>query len=96
MLHEVIPDLIRMGYDIDITDLRKYAPIIQANIDETFLEDSGITLREYQYNSVNKLVANSGGIARIATGGGKSFTCAAIAKIYNRGRVESSGYCAFI
>jgi superfamily II DNA or RNA helicase len=47
------------------------------------LIDHGIKLRPYQYNTVNSLLEAGGGIARIATGGGKSFTCAALAKVFN-------------
>ena len=43
-----------------------------------------MTLRPYQYDTVNTLLEAGGGIARIATGGGKSFTCAALSKVLNQ------------
>jgi superfamily II DNA or RNA helicase len=83
LLHEIIPELIGMGYDVAVEDQRKYTPPIEKRIDKSYLIQSGIELRPYQYDTVNTLLSNSGGIARIATGGGKSFTCAALAKVYN-------------
>lgn len=83
-MHEIIPELIKLGYNINLIDQRKYTSPIFTRIDENYLADCGITLRPYQYNTVNEMLNSGGGIARIATGGGKSFTCAALAKVFNQ------------
>lgn len=81
ILNDLIPVLIEMGYDIEIDDRRQtvYHPEF---IDETLFEEYGYTLRDIQYEGVNKLIEHGQGILNIATGGGKSLSAAAIAKVY--------------
>lgn len=83
LLEEIIPEVIAMGYEIEINDLRPAVKLVTERIGPDFFKDYGIGLRPYQYDTVNTLLDHTNGIARIATGGGKSFTCAALAQVLN-------------
>jgi superfamily II DNA or RNA helicase len=89
LLGEIIPTLASLGYDIDVNDLRSgkfvEAKMITADIFSHYIfEDSGqpLMLRDHQVEITNCLLTEGSGIAIAATGAGKTFICAAIAKQY--------------
>jgi superfamily II DNA or RNA helicase len=84
--------LIRLGYDVDISDKRKQEPLEFEPVTEDefvfYKNDKEIRLRDYQLEAVNIALQNHCGIFEMATGSGKTFTCASIAKKYKEfGRV---------
>lgn len=89
-LDDIIPIIDSQGYDIHIEDYRlDHGDLSLPFIDENYLADytlkgNQIILREYQLEAVNRLIENGVGVAEMATGSGKSLTCAAIAKLYSQ------------
>lgn len=78
------------GYEIEFVDRRVPAdftiPPIDENFFEGFLTKEGqpLLLRDFQVFAVNKTFEERCGILEMATGSGKSLTCAAIAKQYQQ------------
>jgi hypothetical protein len=94
LLHEIIPELVNLGYDIIVEDQRKYTPPMEKKIDASYLAANGITLRPYQYDTVNALLANSGGIARIATRWRQKLHMCSIGKNVQLRRLQSNCHCS--
>lgn len=92
LLPEIIPDLERLGYDIDLEDLRQYQVDYQLDpIEEDYLAayrwpaghplaGESIMLRDYQLAAVNEFLANPQSIQCIATGAGKTILTATLAR----------------
>jgi superfamily II DNA or RNA helicase len=95
LLPEVIEELIRMGYDPALEDLRNSVPLEFEKVNEEFWGDQTwpeghrfagekIRLREDQVEVVNKFLENPQCIQEIATGFGKTITTATLAKIVEK------------
>lgn len=87
MLDKVEPLLIHLGYrpdQIEIVDERTVACPDVPLIDDTFLQDYGITLRYYQVDCVNAVIQHHHGIIEAATSAGKTFMASAISKVYDK------------
>lgn len=89
LLSDIVPVLAELKYDIEINDHRTSLSITPPLIDEDFF--SHITnpetnepwkFRDYQVDSINAGISNSGGILIAATGAGKTSVCAALAYAY--------------
>jgi superfamily II DNA or RNA helicase len=91
LLPEIIPFIAGLGYDIDLEDRRKAAPVTPSPIDEDFFNDvwdeknnRWWKMRDYQVEMVNTLMNNGYGIGIAGTGAGKTGMCAALALSYER------------
>lgn len=92
LLPEIIPEIEKLGYDIDLEDRRNYQVDFDlGQITEDFLSahtwpqghpEAGepIMLRDYQLDAVNQFLANTQSIQCIATGAGKTILTATLAK----------------
>jgi superfamily II DNA or RNA helicase len=83
ILDEVLPLIKDMGYKFSVIDKRKSFDLTIPKIDENIFKDYGITLGKHQYESVNSVIDNTGGIIIGGTGAGKSLICAALSKVIN-------------
>ena len=83
MLPVILPMLERMGYDMDLTDLRVPFNFFPDNIGEDFLDDFGTTLRYYQVDAINKVINDRKGFLDLATSAGKTLITAGIVKVYD-------------
>jgi len=97
LLEEIIPDIDRMGYDIELEDLRNHEPLEFDKITESSFSDTvwpeghemagePIVLRDYQVEIINNFLANPQSLQEVATGAGKTLMTAALSK-----RVEKYG-----
>jgi superfamily II DNA or RNA helicase len=89
LLDEIIPTLAELGYDITFDDRRVTKPVFPEPVTEDIFShvifpDSGepLKLRPHQLKVINALIGNGGGVGIAATGAGKTFITAAIAKVY--------------
>lgn len=87
---EIIGILDSEGYEIDMDDQREEDVFVPEPIDEesfafTKWDGTEIKLRDYQVAAVNTALDNRCGLLRLATGAGKSYVCAAIAKQFSPG-----------
>ncbi len=89
LLPEILRELAKMGYKIELKDLRTANLVQPQNITEDifsdyFHPDTGqpIILRDYQVNAVNKLLFDGNGICLACTGSGKTLSCAALLTAY--------------
>lgn len=82
MIPKVVEILETLGYSFTLEDHRKEDIFTPNHIDEGFLIDYGIILRDYQYESVNLAIDHRKGCFQVATAGGKTNITAAIAKVY--------------
>jgi len=93
-LDTILPILDEEGYEIEIEDLRqnyqfKFSPITEnywADQGKTWpkghqLEGQPITLRDYQYDVVNKFLENPQSLQEVATGAGKTITTATLSHL---------------
>jgi superfamily II DNA or RNA helicase len=93
-LETIIPIIEKSGYEIEVEDLRQshkytFTPIDEnywARQDKTWPEghvDAGnpIVLRDYQYDVVNKFLANPQSLQEVATGAGKTITTATLSHL---------------
>lgn len=90
LLDEILPSLVKMGYKVDIEDLRTThivhpKPITEDVFADILHMDTGqpIKVRDYQVNMVNALIEHGYGLALASTGSGKTLTMAALVKTYN-------------
>lgn len=91
LLDEILPYLGSWGYDINLTDNRLPAPVIDFRLDEDFFGElpNGWKLRPYQVEVVNALLAEGSGFAICATGSGKTSMCAAMACVLNAYKLQT-------
>ena len=90
LLPEILPVLDRIGYDIDLEDLRDYTTTFTFDkvSEETFKhknwpkghpkEGEPVVLRDYQIEIVNNFLENPQSLQEIATGAGKTLMTAAL------------------
>ena len=84
MLHELVPFIANEGYDIDLTDLRSPIVLVEERVKSDHFSKFGKYLRDYQVNSVNKLLEEGSGFLIGGTGYGKTIVCAAMSDILFR------------
>lgn len=92
LLEEIVPYIIKWGYDISIDDrreVRKNADPITADIfkDQIVYGGQPFMLRDYQVDFVNGLIERRAGIGTACTGAGKTGMTAALSYAY-----ELAGY----
>jgi superfamily II DNA or RNA helicase len=93
-LDVILPILDDEGYDIEVEDLRPHQEFKFNKIDENYWSDQGktwpkghvmegqpITLRDYQYDVINKFLANPQALQEVATGAGKTITTATLSHL---------------
>ena len=90
LLPEILPVLDRVGYDIELEDLRDYTTTFTFNkvSEDTFKhknwpkghpkEGTPVVLRDYQIEIVNNFLENPQALQEIATGAGKTLMTAAL------------------
>lgn len=89
LLEEVLPELVKLGYNIEVEDTRPIQQIVpelaQPSMFQHILHpDTGepIILRDYQITSANTLIEHGNGMVIASTGAGKTLICASICKTY--------------
>lgn len=92
LLEEIIPDIDRMGYDIELEDLRNNTQSFEFDkVTESSFSDTNwpeghemagkpIVLRDYQVEIINNFLANPQSLQEVATGAGKTLMTAALSK----------------
>jgi len=93
-LDVILPIVEDAGYEILIEDLRQHSQIEFEPITENYWADQGktwpkghpeagtpIVLRDYQYDVVNKFLANTQALQEVATGAGKTITTATLSHL---------------
>ena len=93
-LDVILPIVEDAGYEILIEDLRQHNQIEFEPITENYWADQGktwpkghpeagtpIVLRDYQYDVVNKFLANTQALQEVATGAGKTITTATLSHL---------------
>jgi superfamily II DNA or RNA helicase len=93
-LDVILPIIEDAGYEIDIEDLRQHSRIEFEPITENYWADQGktwptghpeagtpIVLRDYQFDVVNKFLANTQALQEVATGAGKTITTATLSHL---------------
>ena len=93
-LDVILPIVEDAGYEILIEDLRQHSKIEFEPITENYWADQGktwpnghpeagtpIVLRDYQYDVVNKFLANTQALQEVATGAGKTITTATLSHL---------------
>jgi superfamily II DNA or RNA helicase len=92
LLEKILPFLISVGFDIDITDNRpERLPSPSFKATEDMFAEYGLTLRDYQVECVNTLIDEGSGILLSSTGSGKTLVCAGVSKCY-----ETLGYRSMV
>lgn len=81
LLGEIYPLLTAWNYDVKINDLRIEPVVINDRIDGNCFGHEGYSLRPYQVEVVNALLAEGSGFAICATGSGKTAMCAALSMV---------------
>ena len=93
-LDVILPIVEDAGYEILIEDLRQHSQIEFEPITENYWADQGktwptghpeagtpIVLRDYQFDVVNKFLANTQALQEVATGAGKTITTATLSHL---------------
>jgi len=92
LLPQILPELERGGYDIELNDTREYSTKFEfAKVDENSYSDTlwpkghpaagqPIQLRDYQVEIINNFLDNPQCIQEVATGAGKTIMTAALSK----------------
>lgn len=88
LLDDVLPYLEAWGYDVQLNDERKPVKLVEGRIYDRFFVDDpahelGVMLRPYQVEAVNKALDETSGFIIAATGAGKTWMIAALAKVMN-------------
>jgi superfamily II DNA or RNA helicase len=90
LIDEILPELHKLGYSIDLKDERLTVAYQPEYIDENIFKhvihlESGkpIILRDYQVDAVNALIKAGYGLCVAGTGAGKTFSCAALCQAYD-------------
>lgn len=84
LLDEIIPQVKRWGYKIELIDNRESFMLDIPTIDKDYLQEVGIELGDHQVNGVNAITENNGGIILAGTGAGKSIMCATLCDLYHK------------
>lgn len=87
-LPEIIADIKGFGFKIKLKDQRKFydinVPLVDPKIFAEYEKNGDpIVLGDHQVNAINALTQSNGGIIIAGTGAGKTFICAALAKLYH-------------
>ncbi len=89
LLPEILPDLIKFGYELKLDDLRQATPVQIPPVTEDIFAhclhpDSGkpIILRDYQVNAINNVLEDGNGIILASTGAGKTLIAAGLLQAY--------------
>jgi len=82
LLDEIVPELMKRGYKIELIDNRESFTLNVPEIDKDYFSDNNIELGKHQVDAVNSIIRNNGGIIVAATGAGKSWCVAALADSY--------------
>jgi superfamily II DNA or RNA helicase len=93
-LDTILPIIEKSGYDINVEDLRQSHQYKFSPITENYWSEKGktwpeghveagqpITLRDYQYDVVNKFLENPQSLQEVATGAGKTITTATLSHL---------------
>jgi len=93
-LDVILPIIEEAGYDINVEDLRNHKTFSFPVITENYWADQGktwpkghpnagtpITLRDYQYDVINKFLENPQSLQEVATGAGKTITTATLSHL---------------
>jgi superfamily II DNA or RNA helicase len=93
-LDVILPIVEEAGYDIEVEDLREHRELKFSPIGENYWADQGktwpkghpaegqlITLRDYQYDVINKFLENPQALQEVATGAGKTITTATLSHL---------------
>lgn len=89
MLYKVLPPVATAGYDIEIVDKRFDYNIFVPEISDNLFEGQcyerfeGI-MEPHQYEAINAITTNGGGLLLLATGAGKTVITAGFAKLYEQ------------
>lgn len=88
LLDDVVPYLEAWGYRIELNDLRQPVGLVSERIHPNFFKDDpdhqlGVVLRPYQVDAVNAALEAGSGFILAATGSGKTWMIAGLAKIMN-------------
>lgn len=96
LLEEIIPLLVKFGYQIKLEDLRKSQIITPDPIDENLFShilhpdtEQPTVLRQHQVDAVNALIEPGNGLVIASTGSGKTLMCAALCQIYGKHGIRS-------
>lgn len=96
LLPEILPVLDRVGYDIDLEDLREYTTTFTFDkvSEDTFkhkmwpkghpMVGQPIMLRDYQVEIINNFLSNPQALQEVATGAGKTIMTAALSYIVEK------------
>ena len=91
LLDDIIPQLVGLGYGINLIDDRTsnvpQPPLINENVYKHIFHpewQEHIVFRDYQVIGVNNLITNQGGIVIAGTGAGKTVMCAALCDSYGQ------------
>jgi hypothetical protein len=89
LIDQIIPQLRKFGYDLELEDIRQTAAYFPDPIDDTIFEhilhlNTGkpTILRDYQVDGVNALLEDGSGIVVASTSAGKTLITAAICTAY--------------
>lgn len=90
LIDQIMPFFVKKGYDFEIEDNRHdWSDIVDSvkipnkNVfSEYEIEGNPIVLRDYQMEAVERAMKEGSGILEMATGSGKTITCAALSKAY--------------
>lgn len=90
LLEEILPQLSRFGYKVSLEDQRSTNVDLPSKITSQIFShvnhlDTGepITIRDYQVEAVNSLIAAGSGVCLAGTGSGKTLCCAALVAAYS-------------
>jgi len=90
LLQELIPIVVKLGYDVTIQDDRAKSgrsptPITDAFFSHILLDgNTSLIMRDYQVRGVNALLNVGGGILLAGTGSGKTYMGASLIESYNK------------
>jgi len=91
LLNDIVPQLIGLGYKINLIDDRVSDVPTPPLIDENYFKhifhpewNEYIIFRDYQVDAVNAAITQGGGIIIAGTGAGKTLMCAALVDSYGK------------
>ena len=96
LLEEILPQLVKFGYSVELDDVRSTTSYQPDTIDENIFahilhpdSQKPIILRDYQIDAVNVLIENGFGVCVAGTGAGKTFMCAALVMAHDALNIKS-------
>jgi superfamily II DNA or RNA helicase len=96
LLEDLLPRLVRLGYQIKLEDLRQSVVVTPSKIDNMLfnsiihvLTGKATVLKPHQVEAVNALIEHGNGIALCSTGSGKTLMCAALAHQYGKHGIKT-------